>query len=149
MKDVTKPKLPKTPKKDPSEAAAQDLALLNKVKPLPKNAITVHVYFSQPQSKTAQRLKLSHRIPTGYTFDWIPLVVSPFGEFGIDGPTGFQFRLKPTKAALDSIVPVILTTFKQATSRNLSLTIIFNESNKEMVQNVKAWKSKLGDVRFL
>lgn len=106
--------------------------------------IQLHVYFSAPVARTAEKLKF--KVPTGNT-KWLPLVKSKHGEFGIE--EGFYFKLKPTKEALDSIVPVLNDVLQPATKKRLHFIVEYNESDKHLAAIVHAWRARLIEMGYV
>lgn len=106
--------------------------------------IQLHVYFSAPVAKTAEKLKF--KVPPDNT-KWLSLVKSKYGEFGVE--EGFCFRLKPTKEALDSIVPVLNTVLQPATKKRLHFIVEYNESDNSLAAIVQPWRARLIEMGYV
>lgn len=107
--------------------------------------IQLQVYMSAPLQKSAARLNF--QIPEG-SFPWKTLVSSSYGEFGVDSENGFGFVLKPSKEALESVIPVLTNVLQKATPRTLRCVVEYDTTDRALGRLVEPWRQHLFDLGF-
>ena len=122
--------------------------------------VRVHVYFGMQKEKVLGKLgfrlaKKSAPLATKDSDeDWVALVSSCYGEFGVCSGSGFGFVLKPTAEALYSTTPILVGVLRKATKQKLRLIVEYNEGDARLRTAVDTWKQSVlkdhqQDISFL